>query len=299
MKKTILIFLLCILTVICFSGCQPAGEVPPDNTDQPIDDERLLDNDSDPVKTCMKYLWYGLDDDTEWISPAYNFEHSLDMVRDGKQMLLIRSISENCYYVCGYYDSETESNTDYENAKDYVWLRFESCSEIPERYGDRKLIVAFQFNSLDVEKDMISDDASIPSIECCFVYKTAFENGFNVNPKRNLRSYPQICIDLSGEWDKPLIGDAYFGSAYTLEPFEMIEGEYYIIRFWDECYDGKYYLGEEEAKEYFGRYYDALIAAKEPENYIVEMSEGYMGFILIRVDKFVEAIKSVWESEVQ
>ena len=76
------------------------------------------------------------------------------------------------------------------------------------------------------------------------------------------------------------------------------DGKYYISVY-------KYYTNQKghvfkhNLQYEFGKYYNALISVMNSE-YEVEKANGTAeGYGLIKIDKFVEAIKSVWESEVQ
>ena len=277
MKKLIFIILICILTLFCLSGCQEEK------------DERLIDSESELVQALIKYV-----QESTWDKEAIDVTPGIvaDMIYEGMQALLIQFDPDSYYYVAGYYpDPEKLESDRYLNAKEYAWLRFESCTDIPETYEDKNLVVAVQINRSKTVRDIMSEDSNVPEPERFWMYKTSFENGFNINPPIAIPVRTAIYLNRSDS------SEIYYPNGPYVLDCVLHEGEYYLRELYAQLYYGEYYEWFDVVEEIFGRYYNAIMDAKEPEDYVVDSESGYEKYILIKVDNFAKAIKSVWEAE--
>lgn len=168
-----------VLTMLLFAfvGCSFIDRIKGSNAVEK-DPIELSENDG-RVRTLIAYLE---DKFTSYDLPDDTLERKIDNIKNGYRALHVKFDSENAYFICAYcideHDEESLLNC---CMNEYTWVEFSKADKISEKYGDKKLVAAFQFNKSCFVKDIISEDATVPYIEHFLKYTPKFYNGLNTS----------------------------------------------------------------------------------------------------------------------
>jgi len=243
----------------------PGGDGTPGETESPVEstpgEEPLPENLT--IGVC-KYLKKR---NSQYDYRSLSFYEKLDRVKKGNQMLCVEFSPDSYYFVCAYYraDGENQADKSFNHPENYLWVRFDEETEIPEYYSEARCVAIVQVNKTELCKDIIYPDQPVPSIEYLKYLKPKFENGYNVTP-HNAIDDAFVYLNDSGEeniYYYPQLPDHINSTMSCIE----LDGEIYLSHWID------YRLGTLDTKYLsyeFGLYYDKLMSVMITDKYNVE-----------------------------
>lgn len=276
MKKIISAILLCVLLLICFSGCAETQGGPVE-----------LPRDDALVRKLIEYLglYY-----TKVDMMSYLISEKIDQIRDGTQALRVRFDGAGAYFVCAYYGG-IETHV-FDSKADYTWVKYENANEISEKYKEMDLVIAFQIDKAAFVTDIVNGDAAAPGMELFRKYTPEFKDGLNTNAAVE---YCDSFIYLNSSDDKVVYHSRYFyyDSLRTIS-FSLIDDKYY--------FDAQLYTiypnGDRSERDYltieFGEYSDAFAGIMDADGYTRTDPDGTVYHHgLIEAEAFANCIKQV------
>lgn len=276
MKKIISAILLCVLLLICFSGC--AG-----TQGGPVE----LPRDDALVRKLVEYLGYY---SSEFDLTTYSISEKIDQIRDGTQALRVRFDGAEAYFVCAYYGGPETDN--YDSAADYTWVKYESANEIGEKYKDMELVIAFQVDKAAFVTDIVNGDAAAPGMELFREYAPEFKDGLNTNAAVE---YCDSFIYLNSSDDKIVYHSrSFYDDCLNTIPFSLIDDQYYIVSALYAIMPNGDRLEYDDFTGQFGEYSDAFASIMDADGYTSTYPNGaarHSG--LIEAEAFSNCIKQV------
>ena len=307
MKKIIAILLISSLLLLSLTGCLAEDKNKETNaptetpTDAPVTDNALTEepieipdsNDdaelstNDPlVISLVKYLNDTLADHD---MPDNSMAVKMDAIRDGRQALHIAFDSSKPYFVCAYLANALDSETiDYCHINEYVWVKYATAEEIAVDYNSLKMVVAFQVNPALFVKDIMKEDAAVPSMEHFQPYEPLFSEGVNT---KTADTFDETFIYLnSSEGDTVYHSTSAYNNDWVTIPCIYLDKEYYIMQNIRTVYpDGTGY--EVNINDCFDKYYNILTNFMDTEKYSVTDEKGRTTFYgLIEINDFSNCI---------
>lgn len=310
MKKLILIVFLCLVLsafiVACDNSDKNSNDAKTENTaadtptteepttEAPITEELLpRELSMDDLKDCeiIIALWSYLDRFHSSINMSDpGVERKINRIKNGDSQALYVSFNpSDYYYVCGYYNPEHENgesdNNNYCCVSKYTWVKFSSKEDITEYYNNTEFAAAFQINSAEFVKDIVTEDAAVPEFEHYFMYFPQFVEGVNVAGALDCDVSFLYCKSVDYENDYYLI-DSVDSRVHHLSTFPCFE------------FDEKKYVAQEirvgnmerDLEAEFGEYYDVLMGVMNPNVYskIINDKTHYYG--LFDIDEFTDKV---------
>ena len=180
--------------------------------------------------------------------PAITTADKMDAIRDGQQALHVAFDSSKPYFVCAYSAGGQKSG-------EYVWIKYNDASEITEQCSYLQMALAFQINPSLFVKDIMTEDAEVPTMEHFQPYEPQFNKGVNT---KAADTFDETFIYLNSSEENAVY---YSTTAYDHEwvtvPCRYFENEYYVEKkIYIEFPDGS----REEIDTYsdLGEYYDGI-----------------------------------------
>ena len=212
--------------------------------------------------------------------PAITTADKMDAIRDGQQALHVAFDSSKPYFVCAYSAGGQKSG-------EYVWIKYTDASEITEQCSYLQMALAFQVNPSLFVKDIMTEDAAVPTMEHFQPYEPQFNEGLNT---KAADTFDETFIYLNSSEENAVY---YSTTAYDHEwvtvPCTYYKDQYYVSR---PCYtlspDGK----RVEIDTYADlREHYIAIETKTPEYKEVANEDGVItGFGLTEIESFALAI---------
>ena len=212
--------------------------------------------------------------------PAITTADKMDAIRDGQQALHVAFDSSKPYFVCAYSAGGQKSG-------EYVWIKYADASEITEQCSYLQMALAFQVNPSLFVKDIMTEDAAVPTMEHFQPYEPQFNEGVNT---KAADTFDETFIYLNSSEENAVY---YSTTAYDHEwvtvPCTYYKDQYYVSR---PCYtlspDGK----RVEIDTYADlREHYIAIETKTPEYKEVANEDGVItGFGLTEIESFSLAI---------
>ena len=104
--------------------------------------------------------------------PAITTADKMDAIRDGQQALHVAFDPSKPYFVCAY-------SADGQQSGEYTWLKYANVGDITKEYEDLQMALAFQINPSLFVKDIMTEDATVPTMEHFQPYEPQFNEGLN------------------------------------------------------------------------------------------------------------------------
>lgn len=320
MKRFILFLLVGAMLLLPLSGCladnnQNAGTTPanttenttpevttPEATTPPEDDQNdppamgdELDKDSDLIVELIAYLEQYL---VEYDLISISFSGKVNGIKNGAQPLHVAFDPNNYYFVGGYYNTTHENSVlDYVNASEYVWVGYESETEIQEYYNDMPCVVVFQINKALTVTNILSDEPA-NDMEHFQIYKPTFENGVNIGAPVVFDKTFIYLNNFINHFDEDTIYHStswYYHRNITISCV-CLDGEYYLPFYLatledGEIFDAQQALSTDQITYTLGEYYDAIIGVMDAERYSVAVTEEYTyRYGVVSIDDFINSI---------
>lgn len=276
MKKSV-IFLLCLVLVCTLMGCEQSDPTAMDSqpTTAPSADESLNAPDEALIEALTAYI-YNI---TAYYYPVdYNIGTVIRYARNSANTYFVITDNSSYYFACAYCISDhTESWYDYDCVDSYIWVRFDSETEITETYNGAQLVITFQVNQAQQCRNLKTDENA--DFGYCQQYKPTFTEGLNTADaltcdKMFITTQSAEPIYYIYDWTP----DRYC-TLYCTE----IEGQFYYRQYvgFQEVDTPIYFFNLEYV---FEDYYDALMAAMGSDVSTETNAYGdiyYYGFISI------------------
>ena len=250
---------------------KPFIEKPDDNKDKEISADDAL------VVALVEYM-NELEVDHDM--PAITTADKMDAIRDGQQALHVAFDSSKPYFVCAY-------SADGQQSGEYTWLKYANVGDITKEYEDLQMALAFQINPSLFVKDIMTEDAAVPSMEHFQPYEPQFNEGLNT---KAADTFDETFIYLNSSEENAVY---YSTTAYDHEwvtvPCTYYKDKYYVSR---PCYtlslDGK----RVEIDTYTDlREHYLAIETQTPRYKEVANEDGVIiGFGLTKIEDFAIAI---------
>ena len=212
--------------------------------------------------------------------PAITTADKMDAIRDGQQALHVAFDPSKPYFVCAY-------SADGQQSGEYTWLKYANVGDITKEYEDLQMALAFQINPSLFVKDIMTEDATVPTMEHFQPYEPQFNEGLNT---KAADTFDETFIYLNSSEENAVY---YSTTAYDHEwvtvPCTYYKDQYYVSR---PCYtlspDGK----RVEIDTYADlREHYIAIETKTPEYKEVANEDGVItGFGLTEIESFALAI---------
>ena len=217
--------------------------------------------------------------------PAITTADKMDAIRDGQQALHVAFDSSKPYFVCAY-------SADGQQSDEYTWLKYANVGDITKEYEDLQMTLAFQINPSLFVKDIMTEDATVPTMEHFQPYEPQFNEGVNT---KAADTFDETFIYLnSSEGDALYHSTTAYDHEWVTVPCRYFENEYYVEKkTYIEFPDGS----REEIDTYsdLGEYYDGIEPVTH-ESYKNKNEDGTVsGIGLVKVELFTDVIKSTIE----
>ena len=265
-----------------------------ENTEIPALDapEELNSEESELVATLIEYL-HNLSVDHDMITKT--LADKINDIKGGKQPLQVVIDPSSRYFVCAYYEGKIrdEYAMCFENAHKYVWVKYETIEEIPERYYDKNIVTIFQINRATYVKDILSDQSDGLIFEQFHMLRPLFGNETIIPDPYDLDEIEQSFIYLnSSEKDEVYFSWHQWNQQLVTIPCVDLDGDHYI-------YQPMYIIYHNENNErynldntvYFEEYYDALMKVMITDRFAKENGYSTTYYGLIEIDAFVDVIR--------
>lgn len=290
MKKSCLIFFLCILLLGILAGCASDQVNGDNNTTEsepgPGDDASILPVDEKLISALVEYL---VNRFTEYDMDPLSFSEKIDKIRDDAPTLFASFKSSSCYYVCGYSNSEHEHESDLHCCvASYTWVKYDHPGQIGEYHNGERCAVAFQIDKASSVKLLSKETEQAPEVEHFQLFVTNFENGINVNEQV---AFGESFIYFY-ENDPGTVYCSTSQNTFFCQSMQCIclEDRYYMpISLYIERYNGE--RTENDARATLGKYYDTFMDILIFDYYSTTNKQGdttYFG--LIEVETLLEII---------
>ncbi|MBR2346349.1 MAG: hypothetical protein IKA68_01950 [Clostridia bacterium] len=210
--------------------------------------------------------------------PAITTADKMDAIRDGQQALHVAFDSSKPYFVCAY-------SADGQKSGEYVWIKYADASEITEQCSYLQMALAFQINPSLFVKDIMTEDATVPTMEHFQPYEPQFNEGVNT---KVADTFDETFIYLNSSEENAVY---YSTTAYDHEwvtfPCRYFENEYYVrIPYRIVHPDGSRVRIYEDLREH----YAAVVASKRTTTEVVNGDGTITEVGLAPIEDFALAI---------
>ena len=252
---------LCLCVITVFNVLPRLNNItPPTPGGDETPGERV--SSSEMIEEVNEYLRKR---NSEYNTGILSFCDKIARVKHGTRMLHVKFDADNYYFVCAYYVANKGQKIDksFKDPENYIWVKFDNESEIPEYYVDAECVAIVQINKTEICRDIISNENRVPNIEHIRALKPEFENGYNITPHMLI---DDTFIYLNDS-DK---NNIYYNTSKSVVhknqtvPCIKLEGEYYMAHPIGDA------LNAEELSDQFGDYYDYLIDIMITDKYDAE-----------------------------
>ena len=215
--------------------------------------------------------------------PAITTADKMDAIRDGQQALHVAFDSSKPYFVCAY-------SADGQQSGEYTWLKYANVGDITKEYEDLQMALAFQINPSLFVKDIMAEDATVPTMEHFQPYEPQFNEGLNT---KAADTFDETFIYLNSSEENAVY---YSTTAYDHEwvtvPCRYFENEYYVSRkAFIEYPNG--ICSNEIALEEFGEYFLGIESQIRLHDRSIKNEDGTTThFSLIKLESFVNVVES-------
>ena len=276
-----------VLTMLlfAFAGCSFIDRIKGSNAVEK-DPIELSENDGRVLALIAyledKFSSFDLPDDT--------LERKIDNIKNGYRALHVGFDSENTYFICAYctdeHDEESLLNC---CMNEYTWVEFSKADKISEKYGEKKLVAAFQFNKSCFVKDIISEDATVPYMEHFLDYTPDFNNGLNTSAALDFND-SFIYLD-SSKPDKIYCSVSKYDYTLVCIPCVDINNISYVkVPLYSVSADGD--RNDHNISVNFGKYESGLAAVMQIGEYSEIIKNGLVcHYGTIKIDDFANVIK--------
>ena len=210
--------------------------------------------------------------------PAITTADKMDAIRDGQQALHVAFDSSKPYFVCAYSAGGQKSG-------EYTWLKYANVGDITKEYEDLQMALAFQINPSLFVKDIMKEDAAVPTMEHFQPYEPQFNEGVNT---KAADTFDETFIYLNSSEENAVY---YSTTAYDHEwvsvPCRYFKDEYYVsIPYWIVHSDGSIVRIYEDLREHFR----AVVSAKKDSTEVVNEDGTITKVGLAPIEDFALAI---------
>lgn len=215
--------------------------------------------------------------------PTITTADKMDAVRDGQQALHVAFDPSKPYFVCAY-------SADGQKNGEYTWLKYTKVGDITKEYSDLQMALAFQVNPSLFVKDIMTEDAEVPTMEHFQPFEPQFNEGLNT---KAADTFDETFIYLnSSEGDTVYHSTTAYDHEWVTLPCRYLDGEYYYVRKSQKRY-GDVFIFDYDDKE-LGDYYLGMQAVTHSDPYeIIKHDDGGISYILmVKVDWFADVIES-------
>ena len=210
--------------------------------------------------------------------PAITTADKMDAIRDGQQALHVAFDSSKPYFVCAY-------SADGQQSGEYTWLKYANVGDITKEYEDLQMALAFQVNPSLFVKDIMTEDAAVPTMEHFQPYEPQFNEGVNT---KAADTFDDTFIYLNSSEENAVY---YSTTAYDHEwvtvPCRYFENEYYVARIVEHSSDMYEF-------EDLGDYFDGMGRFTDPHYHeTIENEDGTTTYLsMVKVGWFADIVKS-------
>ena len=210
--------------------------------------------------------------------PAITTADKMDAIRDGQQALHVAFDSSKPYFVCAY-------SADGQQSGEYTWLKYANVGDITKEYEDLQMALAFQINPSLFVKDIMTEDATVPTMEHFQPYEPQFNEGVNT---KAADTFDETFIYLNSSEENAVY---YSTTAYDHEwvtfPCRYFEDEYYVARIVERSSDMYEF-------EDLGDYFDGMKRLTDPHYHdTIENEDGTTTYLsMVKIDSFSDIVKS-------
>ena len=214
--------------------------------------------------------------------PAITTADKMDAIRDGQQALHVAFDSSKPYFVCAYSAGGQKSG-------EYVWIKYADASEITEQCSYLQMALAFQVNPSLFVKDIMTEDAAVPTMEHFQPYEPQFNKGVNT---KATDTFDETFIYLnSSEGDALYHSTTAYDHEWVTVPCRYFGDEYYVARIIGNSSDeikGMYEF------EDLGDYFDGMGSRTDPHYHeTIENEDGTTTYLsMVKVGWFADIVKS-------
>lgn len=213
--------------------------------------------------------------------PAITTADKMDAIRDGQQALHVAFDSSKPYFVCAY-------SADGQQSGEYTWLKYANVGDITKEYEDLQMALAFQINPSLFVKDIMTEDAAVPTMEHFQPYEPQFNEGLNT---KAADTFDETFIYLNSSDENAVY---YSTTAYDHEwvtvPCRYLDNEYYYVReAFKEFSDG--FTLDLDDKD-LGSYEYSISTITNLHEGITNADETITYLGLVKVDWFADVIES-------
>ena len=210
--------------------------------------------------------------------PAITTADKMDAIRDGQQALHVAFDSSKPYFVCAY-------SADGQQSGEYTWLKYANVGDITKEYEDLQMALAFQINPSLFVKDIMTEDATVPTMEHFQPYEPQFNEGLNT---KAADTFDETFIYLnSSEGDKVYHSTTAYDHDWVSVPCRYFKDEYYVsIPYWIVHSDGSIVRIYEDLREHFR----AVVSAKKDSTEVVNEDGTITKVGLAPIEDFALAI---------
>ena len=293
--------LLVALTVLHFSSCdfvfgqRDTGNTTNDsggkteasqgnNSDDNIYNALELKSDDELIASLIEYLQQML---TEHNIISYSTSDKINSIKNGVQPLLLDFTSSSSYFVASYYNIQHYYEIGCNCCADkYTWVRFDTLETIPEEYKGQNLLYIFQIDEASLVKNILSDDAILPSVSHFHLYRLPNGNGI-IDPPDYEKTF--IYLNSSNDDNIYYTSGIYYHRLITL-PCIYFEDNYYLYFWLHSIYsDGS--RSDYDLVWEFGEYYEAVFDIMIVDKYSVTNKSGSTAYYgLIDICDFAKVI---------
>ena len=218
--------------------------------------------------------------------PAITTADKMDAIRDGQQALHVAFDSSKPYFVCAY-------SVDGQQSGEYTWLKYANVGDITKEYEDLQMALAFQINPSLFVKDIMTEDATVPTMEHFQPYEPQFNEGLNT---KAADTFDETFIYLNSSEENAVY---YSTTAYDHEwvsvPCIYLKGEYYVHKHqYSILPDGT--NNKIDLSADLGIYLEGMYLLREETNYSFANADGSTAYFkLVKIDNFSKVVESAIE----
>ena len=214
--------------------------------------------------------------------PAITTADKMDAIRDGQQALHVAFDPAKPYFVCAY-------SADGQQSGEYTWLKYANVGDITKEYEDLQMALAFQINPSLFVKDIMTEDATVPTMEHFQPYEPQFNEGVNT---KAADTFDETFIYLNSSEENAVY---YSTTAYDHEwvtvPCRYLDGEYYYVRKSQKRFTDGFILDYDDKE--LGDYYTGMQLVTDSYHYeTIEHDDGTSYIDMVKVDWFADVIES-------
>ena len=213
--------------------------------------------------------------------PAITTADKMDAIRDGQQALHVAFDPSKPYFVCAY-------SADGQQSSEYTWLKYANVDDITKEYEDLQMALAFQVNPSLFVKDIMTENATVPTMEHFQPYEPQFNEGVNTNAADTV---DETFIYLNSSEENAVY---YSTTAYDHEwvtvPCRYLDNEYYFVREAHKKFPDGFILDLDDKD--LGSYEYSISTITNLHEGITNADETITYLGLVTVDWFADVIES-------